>query len=90
MAWEKQMAKNRSANDRIMDITCSKRIRKVHGGMNVTRTNSNPETPVFVGKNMLKRLLGSFGEKFPPGKIQIKKALPVGRALEELDGLENY
>jgi hypothetical protein len=30
------------------------------------------------------------GKSFHPAKIQIKKALPVGRALEELDGLENY
>jgi len=51
-----------------MEITCSKRIRKVHGGMNITRLDSNPETSVFVGKNMLRRLHGSCGEKYPPVK----------------------
>jgi hypothetical protein len=60
-----------------MEITCSKRIRKVHGGMNITSLNSNPETPVFVGKNMLKRLHGNCGEKFPPGKNSNKKG-PAG------------
>ena len=58
--------------------------------MNRTSFNSNPETSVFVAKNMLKRFMEAVGKSFRPAEIQIKKALPVGRAHEELDGLENY
>ena len=58
--------------------------------MNRTSFNSNPETSVFVAKNMLKRFMEAVGKSFRPAEIQIKKALPVGRAHKELDGMENY